>query len=294
MEQINAETSSHEVAQGSQKKGMSGIERGEKGATRYPQLSRTSPMHLSPDALIDDHLVTGDDEEAAAECFDRTESPALALKRNRGASVGKVGEDGVSRMHKFSLYETAMYFYIVGCDLVDQRFRILKIERSESGDLNFQEDDIVYTKRETSQILNANDEGNRASGGLKLKATFWGLLGFIRFTGPYYMLYVTKRGQVAMIGGHYVYQIEGTEMLPLTPASSVRSKIDKHSEEPRFVGILNNLDLTRSYYFSYSYDVTRTLQHNITRERQALQDGLPGPLQRDHNDMFVWNHYLLE
>src|SRR2546423_14631382 len=63
MEQINAETSSHEVAQGSQKKGMSGIERGEKGATRYPQLSRTSPMHLSPDALIDDHLVTGDDEE---------------------------------------------------------------------------------------------------------------------------------------------------------------------------------------------------------------------------------------
>ena len=270
------------------------VEQAETNATRYPQLSRTSPSHFSPDALIDDRLRNVDDEEATAECFDRAESPTSAHKRNRGALVGNVGEDGVSRMHKFSLYETAMYFYIVGGDLLDQRFRILKIERSEAGDLNIQEDDIVYTKRETNQILNAIDEGNRSSGGLKLKASFWGLLGFIRFTGPYYMMYVTKRNQVAMIGGHYVYQVDGTEMLSLTPASSVRSKADRHPEEPRFVGILNTLDLSRSFYFSYAYDVTRTLQHNIMRERQALQQGSSEPLQHDHNDMFVWNHHLLE
>jgi hypothetical protein len=292
--QSNPEVFSHETAPVSQRSGANAVEQAETSSTRYPQLSRTSPTHFSPDALIDHRLANGHDEEATAECFDRTESPTLALKRNRGAFVEKVGEDGVSRMHKFSLYETAMYFYIIGGDLLDQRFRILKIERSESEDLNIQEDDIVYTKRETNQILNAIDEGNRSSGGLKQKASFWGLLGFIRFTGPYYMLYVTKRSQVAMIGGHYVYQVDGTEMLPLTPVSSVRSKADKHPEEPRFVGILNNLDLSRSFYFSYSYDVTRTLQHNIMRERQALQEGLPAPLQHDHNDMFIWNHHLLE
>jgi hypothetical protein len=293
-EQIKPDELRGESAQTSQRSVASASEQAETISTRYPQLSRTPTTQFSPDALIDDRLANRDQEEATAESSDRTESPTLALKRNKGALVGKVGEDGVSRMHKFSLYETAMYFYVVGGDLLDQRFRILKIERSESGDLSIQEDDIVYTKRETNQILNAIDEGNRSSGGLKLKASFWGLLGFIRFTGPYYMLYVTKRSQVAMTGGHYVYQVDGTEMLPLTPTSSVRSKADKHPEEPRFVGILNNLDLTRSFYFSYSYDATRTLQHNIMRERQALQEGLPEPLHHDHNDMFVWNHHLLE
>ena len=32
------------------------------------------------------------------------------------------------------------------------------------------------------------------------------------------MLLITKKSTVAMIGGHYVYQIEGTELVPLTPA----------------------------------------------------------------------------
>lgn len=261
-------------------------------STPYPQLSHNPPY--SPEPAMDDHHTNGEDEESTAKSFDRSESPSLTLQRNKGAFVETVGEDGVSRMHKFSLYETAMYFYVVGGDLLDRRFRILKIERSESGDLNIQEDDIVYTKRETNQILNAIDEGNRSSGGLKLKASFWGLLGFIRFTGPYYMLFVTKRSQVAMVGGHYIYSVDATELIPLTPTLSTRSKADKHPEEPRFVGILNNLDLSRSFYFSYSYDVTRTLQHNVRREREALEAGLAEPLKADHNDMFVWNHHLLE
>ena len=258
-----------------------------KEPTPFPQLSRRPLTSL--DTSNDD-----DEEPNLARSFERSASPIVALQRNKGAFVEKVGEDGVSNMHKFSLYETATYFYIVGGDLLDQRFRILKIDRSEPEDLNVAEDDIVYTKKETNQILNAIDEGNRNSGGLKLRASFWGLLGFIRFTGAYYMLFVTKRNQVAMIGGHYIYQVDATEMVPLTTALSARPKADKHPEEPRFVGILNNLDLSRSFYFSYSYDVTRTLQHNIMRERQALQDGLAEPMQKDHNDMFVWNHHLLE
>lgn len=209
--------------------------------------------------------------------------------------MSKVGEEGVVKMHKFVLHETANYYYIVGSDLLDTSFRILKIDRtSEPGELNITEDDIVYTKKETQQILNAIDEGNRATGGLKIKTSFWGLLGFIRFTAQYYMIYVTKRSQVGMIGGHYLYQIDKTELMPLVTAASNRAKTERHLEEARYVGILNNLDLTRSFYFSYSYDVTRTLQHNIMRERQALQEGLAEPRQADHNDMFIWNHHLLK
>ena len=260
----------------------------------YPQLSNNPP---EPESAAAEVKTTDDDEEVLdmPRSFGRAASPSpTALDRNRGALVGKVGDEGAIRMHKFTLYETTNYYYIVGTDLLESAFRILKIDRTaDPGELNIIEDDIVYNKKETYQILNAVDEGNRATGGLKLKSGFWGLLGFIKFTHHYYMICVTKRSQVAMIGGHYIYQIDKTEMMALTTSVAAKVKTERHMDESRYVSILNNLDLSRSFYFSYSYDITRTLQFNIMREREALQDSMEGPLGFDHNDMFVWNHHLL-
>ncbi|ETN42162.1 uncharacterized protein HMPREF1541_04103 [Cyphellophora europaea CBS 101466] len=260
----------------------------------FPQLSNTAlepPSSTAGDSKMDDE----DEEIDLSKSFHRTASPSpAALHRNKDALVGKPGDEGVIKMHKFTLYETLNNYYIVGTDLLDLHYRILKIDRTcEPGELNITEDGVVYTRTEVAQILNAIDEGNKATGGLKAKASFWGLLGFIRFTSYYYMIYVTKRSQVALVGGHYIYTIEKTEMLPLTTSALAKFKSERHIDESRYVNILNNLDLTKSFYFSYSYDCTRTLQHNIMREREALQEGLPEPAKRDHNDMFVWNHHLL-
>ena len=260
----------------------------------FPHLSNDAPT--PPKQTAYRVQSDGEDEErATAKSFPRSTSPASAAQRNRGAVYQKVGEEGVCQMHRFSLYETASRYYLVGGDVVDRKFRILKIDRTaDSGNLSIAEDDIVYTKKEMNQLLNTVDDGNKASGGLKLKCSTWGLLGFIRFTGAYYMLVITKRSQVAMIGGHYIYQIDGTELVSLTMSSSSRFKVDRDAEEARFIGILNNLDLSRSFYFSYSYDITRTLQHNILRERQAMQQGNGDSSLKHWNPMFVWNHHLLD
>jgi hypothetical protein len=232
-------------------------------------------------------------EPEVPDSFQRSTSPAT-MHKNKGAEYEKVGENGVNRMHKFSLYETSSRFWLVGADNMDQQYRVLKIDRTAPpGHLNIFEDDIVYDKREMNQLLNAIDDGNKATGGLKLKCSTWGLLGFIRFTEAYYMLLITKRAQVAMMGGHYIYQIDGTEMIPLTTGSTSRFAKDRNPEEARFLGILNNIDLTRSFYFSYSYNITKSLQQNIIRERTALNEGKQTS-EPDFQDMFVWNHHLLQ
>ena len=262
-------------------------------AVPFPSLSNDAPTSSKPE---NSHVPSDgeDEEQATAKSFPRSTSPASAAQRNRGARYQKVGEEGLCQMHRFSLYETTSRYYLVGGDVVDRKFRILKIDRTaDSGDLSIAEDDVVYTKKEMNQLLNTVDDGNKASGGLKLKCSAWGLLGFIRFTGAYYMLVITKRSQVAMIGGHYIYQIDGTELISLTMSSSSRFKVDKDAEEARFIGILNNLDLSRSFYFSYSYDITRTLQQNILRQRQTMQHGNADSSLRHWNSMFVWNHHLL-
>lgn len=257
-----------------------------------PRPSKTTPLHQTPEMAGEDI----DDDDGTAPPFQRAPSPGSDHGVNKGAEYGKVGDQGVCKMHKFSLYETATRYYLVGTNMMDTRFRILKIDRTaDAGSLSIAEDDIVYSKKEMSQLLNAIDDGNKGAGGMHLRCSTWGLLGFIRFTGPYYMLLITKRSQVAMIGGHFVYSIDGTEMVPLTMGSSSRFKPDtKNTEETRFLGILNNLDLTRSFYFSYSYNITRTLQHNIIIEREAVAKGISYPHPQDFNSMFVWNSYLLQ
>jgi len=236
-----------------------------------------------------------DEEPSVPKSFDRTAQSGGGGggARQRYYDDDETIEYAVRRMHRFTLYETTTRYYIVGSDLLDQQFRIIKIDRTAEDDLNVTEDGVIYTRAEMMRLLATIEDGNIATGGLKQKCPFWGLLGFIRFTGMFYMLLITKRSVVAMIGGHYVYQIDDTEMVPLTtgPASK---KPDRNSEEARFVSILGNLDLTRGFYFSYSYDITRTLQHNIIRQREALVKGLAHSDKHGYNDMFAWNHYLLE
>ncbi|RUP50534.1 hypothetical protein BC936DRAFT_138689 [Jimgerdemannia flammicorona] len=53
------------------------------------------------------------------------------------------------------------------------------------------------------------------------------LLGFIRFTETYYISLITKKSVVALIGGHYIYHIDETELLPIGQPS----KLEKNSEE---------------------------------------------------------------
>lgn len=236
----------------------------------------------------------GEEEDPnVAMSFQRPTSPATVHKVT-DVSYQKVGENGISRMHKFSLYETSTRFYLIGADIMEQQYRVLKIDRtSPPGLLNIFEDDIVYEQKEMFRLLKTIQDGNKGTGGLKLKCSTWGLMGFIRFTDAYYMLLITKRVQVAMLGGHYIYQVDGTEMVPLTTGSTARFQKDRNPEEARFLASLANLDLTRSFYFSYSYNITRSLQQNIVHERTALNEGNQNPI-RDYQDMFVWNHYLLD
>lgn len=259
---------------------------------KFPQLTNNPPS--SPDSR---HLFAGgdahvDDETRVPHSFDRSEQ---AVRPGACHDTLDASDLAIRRMHRFTLYETRHRFYIVGSDLLDAQFRILKIDRSaDEGDLSITEDEVVYTRNEMSRLLATIEDGNIATGGLRQRMPFWGLLGFIRFTAAYYMLLITKRNQVAMVGGHYLYQIDNTELVPLTTDAASSRKPERNSEEARFISILGNLDLTRGFYFSHAYDITHTLQHNIIRERDALQRGLARPADHDYNDMFAWNHYLLE
>ncbi|KAJ1912407.1 phosphatidylinositol-3,5-bisphosphate 5-phosphatase [Tieghemiomyces parasiticus] len=202
-------------------------------------------------------------------------------------------------LNKVTLYETRTRYYIVGSNPSDTRFRVLKIDRTTTQSLQLVEDDVVYSKAEITDLLAMVDQGNRATGGMQQVVTAYGIVGFIRFTGSYYICLITQRSAVAVLGGHYIYHIDGTMLLNITAQDhGVRSPL-----ENRYLNLFHSVDLTKNFYFSYTYDLTHTLQYNMTH-RPTVPPGSPGgnwdqgqppPAPRFvYNDMFVWNRYLLK
>lgn len=254
-----------------------------------PVLSGTLPggfngeSELPSPGELDDGPLTGDDLNE----YQHYESQA-------GTKKDKEGSKFLFLLQKFTLYETKTHFYIVGSNARETRFRILEIDLSASKDtLAVKEIGGAYNRIEVMEILGNLEDETKSSGGLTKRLTAWGIMGFIRFTEGYYMLVITKRSCVALIGGHYIYHIDATQLIPLAYSGTYR-KPDRRSEETRYLTTFQNLDLSKTFYFSYTYDITHTLQQNMIREKKMAHDFSDRRSLHDYNEMFVWNNALLK
>ncbi|KMT03423.1 hypothetical protein BVRB_8g191080 [Beta vulgaris subsp. vulgaris] len=185
-------------------------------------------------------------------------------------------------MHEFELYETRSKFYIIGRDKSRTNWRVLSIDRSEPYELIIHEDSTTYTESECTELQKRIHEGNKSIGGLKFVTTCYGIVGFVKFLGPYYMLLITERRQIGSICGHAVYAISKSEIISL-PYSAEQAHMTDSRNECRYKKLLCMVDLTKDFFFSYSYHVMRALQKNLC-DRQA------GHVL--YETMFVWNEFL--
>uniref|UniRef100_A0A6N2K4K8 SAC domain-containing protein n=1 Tax=Salix viminalis TaxID=40686 RepID=A0A6N2K4K8_SALVM len=163
-------------------------------------------------------------------------------------------------------------------------WRVLKIDRLEPSELIVLEDSTTYSESEFCDLLRRIHEGNKSTGGLKFVTICYGIIGFIKFLGPYYMLLITKRRKIGAICGHIVYAITKSEMIPI-PNSTVRSSMTSSKNENRYKKLLCTVDLTRDFFFSYSYHVMHSLQKNLSFKQTG---------QIHYESMFVWNEFLTQ
>uniref|UniRef100_A0A3B5LDE0 FIG4 phosphoinositide 5-phosphatase n=1 Tax=Xiphophorus couchianus TaxID=32473 RepID=A0A3B5LDE0_9TELE len=233
----------------------------------------------------------------------------------------------ISGIQRTVLYETRARYFLVGSNHAQTKHRVLKIDRTEPKDLVIIDDKHVYSQQEVRELLGRLDLGNRTkmgqkgSSGLSRAVSAFGIVGFVRFLEGFYIVLITKRRKMADIGGHSIYKIEDTTMIYI-PNDSVRVS---HPDEARYVRIFQNVDLSSNFYFSYSYDLSHSLQYNLTllqrpyelwsvapplnkeeEHTQGKQDsfdifedeGLPTQvlygLQNEPYYKYVWNGKLLE
>ncbi|KAJ0261280.1 Phosphoinositide phosphatase SAC4 [Hirschfeldia incana] len=207
-----------------------------------------------------------------------TSSPSM----ENGTSSSSSGSSSLNGcMQEFKLFQTHSNFYMIGWNGSGVH-RVLKIDRLDASELNVSEDPTAYTKSECYELLKRIHEGNKATGGLKRVAVCYGIIGFIKFLGPYYMLVITERREIGEICGHRVYEVSKSEMISLQH-SSVLGNFANSRDENRYKRLLCMVDLTKDFFFSYSYNVMRSFQKNVCDHESG------GTL---YKKMFVWNEFL--
>jgi hypothetical protein len=161
----------------------------------------------------------------------------------------------------------------------------------------------------------AADGSGQSGGGLKPIAKAYGIVGFVRFLDCYYLTLITRRAKVGSIGGNGIYTVKSTETFPIKPAERApgsTTDMDVHADpssvllsmwnrgkrsvglgltnreiaELRYQGLYQVVDLTKNFFFSYTYDLTRSLQENFLST--SSQPFPPPPFK----DMYAWNYFL--
>ncbi|XP_043266866.1 phosphatidylinositol-3-phosphatase SAC1 [Venturia canescens] len=117
----------------------------------------------------------------------------------------------------------------------------------------------------------------------------WGIIGTIRLLACRYMIVITEAERVGSIAGQDIFKVVSTEILPY-------SKSLLHLSEKQIQNNTTYLEMIKMvlnepyFYFSYTYDLSHTMQRLHNTPPEFLQM----PLHDRADPRFVWNAYLLQ
>ena len=174
-------------------------------------------------------------------------------------------------MRKFVLRETQKFFILMGTDKALRRQHVITILKKEDHARDYELSDILL------EDLNSYDSESFADYLLKLKAKYspvttkvklaYGILGFVRFLKGFYLIMIMQRKRVAKIGKHSIYQIKDIQMVTLFRTTNAISR-QTSDDEAKYLQIFNRIDIHTGFYYSHTYDLTRSLQENMVRKIQ--------------------------
>ncbi|KAK9726860.1 hypothetical protein RND81_05G242000 [Saponaria officinalis] len=220
-----------------------------------------------------------------AEIWPESVSTGASSSGNDGGGSGSGGvrdSEAPYFLDKFSLFETSSFLYMIGRDQSKKYWRVLKIDKSDPTKLDFYEDPTVYSFSLCKALLQDIAEANKTRGGLKFVTYCYGIIGFIRLLGPYYIIVITKRKKIGQICDHLIYAIAEYKMIPIAQPT-VLSSMDNFERENRYKKLLELVDLRKDFYFSYSYPIMHSLQTNLGRNQGEHYTG---------GTKFVWNENI--
>ena len=127
--------------------------------------------------------------------------------------------------------------------------------------------------------------GNNAKADASKTLTIYGILGLIRLHTTEFLIVITSRKKVAQILASDIYMATDFRVFPVN--KEAKPSLLKHPVEKTLLGLLKSHLYSAPFYFSYSYDLTSSMQRQASLGADASK-----PLWQRADDRFFWNRYL--
>ncbi|ORE02789.1 hypothetical protein BCV72DRAFT_43735 [Rhizopus microsporus var. microsporus] len=118
------------------------------------------------------------------------------------------------------------------------------------------------------------------------ESTLWiyGVMGFIKLLAGEYLLVITERESIGSIHDKNIFRVGAFQILPLARNLDKLTEEEK-SREQYYVNLLESHLRTNTFYFSYDYDLTQSMQ-------RQLQLNSNDPLYKRADERFFWNRFV--
>lgn len=193
-------------------------------------------------------------------------------------------------LKKISIFQNDKKIYFIGTNYTSQDFNIVTFDK-----INITEEDketlsfyslkdlcYEYPKKDLIEFRELNSKlESEINTKLRFLCDAKSLFGFFKLTLGYYAILVTNISKVGKIGRHIINRIDKIKILPLfTVNDDLNTEIEK-----KYLKIYQDFDLCGQSYFSYTYDLSKSLQRNYV---ESINDNY------STNNCFIWNSSHLE
>ena len=137
----------------------------------------------------------------------------------------------------------------------------------------------------------------------------YGIFGFIKFFLGYYIILINQQKSIGKINKHIINKIEDLRYIPLFFSKEIKNE-NEYNLELEYLSIFKSMDCLNQMYYSYSYNLTKTLQRNyienlkkeiITKSftiknnnssnSNSNKNKQKNPLKEVTSDYFLFNYY---
>lgn len=119
-----------------------------------------------------------------------------------------------------------------------------------------------------------------------------GILGIISLHTTDFLVVITNRKRVAHVLDSTIYLATDFRMLPIS--SDANPLLLTHPVEKKLLGLVKESLYSGPLYFSYEYDLTSSMQHQIQQSAGAAAGAAVPPMWQRADERFFWNRHLQE
>eukprot|EP00474_Spongospora_subterranea_P010789 CRZ11247.1 hypothetical protein [Spongospora subterranea] len=188
------------------------------------------------------------------------------MSENRSSSFG------TTFLSNFTLFETDSHFLLCGTDSFREKYKVLHIDliNQNASVPNVMEYPDTFSSASLRQFL----AGKAANNPLRVKTRAVAFLGFVCLCDDdWHLHFATEASPVGVIGGRTIYRVDNGVLIAIKP--NPESGLPQHVQKNR--SLFSSVDITKDFYFSYSYDLSRSLQSNVIDDHQYVKS------------FFTWN-----